>query len=110
VEQSDMRIDARNDLAVELQHETKNAVGRWVLRPEIDGEIADSGFGHSGLASAAGATLPRACWFQTLLTSMREHEVSDDLALRIMRLVIKASRVRGACYSLDSAEEPTQFE
>ena len=51
-----MRIDALDDLAVELEHETQNAVGRRVLGPEIDGEIADSSFGHSGLKSAAGAT------------------------------------------------------
>jgi hypothetical protein len=64
VEQSDMRIDALNDLAVELKHETQDAVGRRVLGPEIDGEIADSSFGHTGLTSAEGTTLPRLCRFQ----------------------------------------------
>jgi hypothetical protein len=48
VEQSDMRIDALNDLAVELEHEAQNAMGRRMLGPKIDGEIADSSFGHTG--------------------------------------------------------------
>src|SRR5262249_6802629 len=50
-----MRVNALHDLAVEFEHKTQHAVGRRVLRPEIDGEIADSSFGHSGLALAAGA-------------------------------------------------------
>ena len=36
-----MRIDALDDLAVELQHEAQHAVRRRMLRPEIDGEVAD---------------------------------------------------------------------
>ena len=36
VQQADMRIDALDDLAVELQHEPQHAVRRRVLRPEID--------------------------------------------------------------------------
>jgi hypothetical protein len=68
-------------------------VGRWVLGPEIDGEIAYNSFGHTGLASAAGATLPLTCRFQTLLTSMLEHEVADDLALRVVRPALGASRI-----------------
>ena len=40
VQQPDMRIDALDDLAVELQHQAQHAVRRRVLRPEIDGEIA----------------------------------------------------------------------
>jgi hypothetical protein len=48
VEQSDMRIDALNDLTVKLEHEAQNAMSRRVLGPEIDGEIADSSFGHTG--------------------------------------------------------------
>ena len=69
MEQSDMRIDARNDLAVELEHEAQNAVGCRVLGPEIDGEIADSSFGHSGLASAAGATPATPAGSETLATA-----------------------------------------
>jgi hypothetical protein len=64
-----MRIDARNDLAVELEHEAQNAVGRRVLGPEIDGEIADSSFGHTGLTSAAGATPATRVGSQTLATA-----------------------------------------
>jgi hypothetical protein len=32
-------------------------VSRRMLGPEIEGEIAQGGFGHNGLASAAGSTL-----------------------------------------------------
>jgi hypothetical protein len=58
VEQSDMRIDALNDLAVEFEHEAQNAVGRRVLGPEIDGEIADSRFGHTDLMSLQVCNAP----------------------------------------------------
>ena len=35
-----MRIDARDHLAVQFQHKTQHAVGRRMLRTEIDGEVA----------------------------------------------------------------------
>ena len=41
MQQADMRIDALDDLAVELEHEAQNAVRRRMLRAEIDGEVAD---------------------------------------------------------------------
>ena len=41
-----MRIDALDDLAVELEHEAQHAVRRRMLRPEIDREVADVVFGH----------------------------------------------------------------
>jgi len=56
VQKSDMRIDALDDLAMELDYEPQDTVGRRVLGAKIDGEIANSGFGHGGLASAAGST------------------------------------------------------
>ena len=40
VKQPDMGVDARDDLAVELQHEAQHAVRCRMLRPEIDGEVA----------------------------------------------------------------------
>src|ERR1700730_5747377 len=52
-----MRVDALDDLTVELQYETQYAVSRRMLGPEIEGEVAEGGFGHNGLASAAGSTL-----------------------------------------------------
>jgi len=36
---------------------TQYAVSRRMLGPEIEGEVAQGGFGHNGLASAAGSTL-----------------------------------------------------
>ena len=41
MQQPDMRIDALDDLAVELQHQPQHAVRRRMLRPEIDGEVAE---------------------------------------------------------------------
>ena len=44
-----MGIDALHDLAIELQHQTQHAVRRRMLRPEIDGEIAQRGLSHHAL-------------------------------------------------------------
>ena len=46
MQQADMRIDALDDFAVELQHEAKHAVRGRMLRAEIDREIAEVLFGH----------------------------------------------------------------
>ena len=40
VQQADMRVDALDDLAVELEHETQHAMRRRMLRAEVDGEVA----------------------------------------------------------------------
>ena len=50
MQKSDMRIDALDNFAVEFEHEAQHAVGRRMLRPEIDGEIA--------LCGAASAIMP----------------------------------------------------
>src|SRR2546423_11567927 len=57
VQQTDMRVDAVHDVTVELQYKAQYAVSRRMLGPEIEGEVAQGGFGHNGLASAAGSTL-----------------------------------------------------
>ena len=41
MQQADVRIDALDDLAVELQHQAQHAVRGRMLRPEIDGEVAE---------------------------------------------------------------------
>jgi hypothetical protein len=66
MQETNMRVDALYDLAVELEYKTQHPMGRRVLGPEIDGEIADSCFGHSGLTLAAGATPSRFHWFHTI--------------------------------------------
>ena len=53
MEQPDMRIDALDHFAVELEHQAQHAVRGRMLRPEIDGEVADCGFGHQLTTSAA---------------------------------------------------------
>ncbi len=40
MQQADVRIDALDDLAVELEHQAQHAVGRGVLGPEVDVELA----------------------------------------------------------------------
>ncbi|WP_292562900.1 hypothetical protein [Mesorhizobium sp.] len=41
-----MRIGTLDDLAVQFEHQPKNTVGRGMLGPEIDGEVANGGFDH----------------------------------------------------------------
>src|SRR5262245_26960527 len=54
VKQPDVRIDALDDLAVELEHEAQYTVGGRVLRPEIDGEIAERRLVHPGSLKPVG--------------------------------------------------------
>ena len=58
-----MRIDALNDLAVEIEHEAQNAMGRRVLGPEVDRKVTQRGFSHyeplpSGLAVSFAFSSP----------------------------------------------------
>ena len=62
--ETNMRVNALYDLAVELEYKTQHPMGCRVLGPKIDGEIADSRFGHSGLTLAAGATPSRSHRFR----------------------------------------------
>jgi hypothetical protein len=41
-----MRIDALDDLAIQLKDETQHAVRSRMLRPEVDVEVAYFGFRH----------------------------------------------------------------
>ena len=43
MQQSDVRIGALNDFAVELEHQPQHAVGRRVLRPEVHRVVPDLG-------------------------------------------------------------------
>ncbi len=52
MQKPDMRIDALDHFAVELEHEPQHAVRRRMLRPEIDGEIAFTGCGFSHHATS----------------------------------------------------------
>ncbi len=49
VQQADMRITTLNDFAVQLQHQTQNAVCRRVLRAEVDVEVTDLLFAGQGV-------------------------------------------------------------
>jgi hypothetical protein len=48
MKQANMRIDALDHLAIELQHEAQHAVRRRMLRAEIDREVAEIAFAHAG--------------------------------------------------------------
>jgi hypothetical protein len=50
MEQPDMGVATLDDFAVQLQHKAQNAVGRRVLRAEIDVEVADALFAGLGVA------------------------------------------------------------
>jgi len=50
VQKADVRVDALDDLTVELQYEAQYAVSRRMLGPKIEGEVAQGCFGHNGLA------------------------------------------------------------
>jgi hypothetical protein len=58
VEEADVGIDPLHHLAVELEDEAQNAVGRRVLRPEVERESTDSGFhgslGYGSLGCCSG--------------------------------------------------------
>ena len=41
MQQADMRVDALDDFAVQLQHKAQHAMRRRMLRAEVDGEVAD---------------------------------------------------------------------
>jgi hypothetical protein len=45
-----MRIDAFDDLSIEFEHEAQHPVRSWMLRPEVDVEIANFRFGHVNLS------------------------------------------------------------
>src|SRR5215468_4388564 len=47
MQEPDMRIDAIDHLAVKFQHEAQHAMRRRMLRPEVDGKIADGRLGHA---------------------------------------------------------------
>ncbi len=47
VQKADMRIDALDDFAIELENETQNTVRGRVLRSEVDRKVANVMFSHS---------------------------------------------------------------
>ena len=53
VQKADMRVNALDDFAIQLQHHAQHAVSGGVHRAEIDREIADIGFSHVRRSPAA---------------------------------------------------------
>ena len=53
MQEADMRIDAFDHFAVELENEPQNAMRRRMLRPEVDREIAEVWFRHDRRPSVA---------------------------------------------------------
>ena len=40
MKEADMRIDALDHFAIELENQAQDAMRRWMLRPEVDREVA----------------------------------------------------------------------
>ena len=57
MQQPDVRVDTLDDLAVDFEHQTQHAVRRRMLRPEIDGEVAQRGLVHSARAVGSSFTV-----------------------------------------------------
>jgi hypothetical protein len=57
VQEPDVRINPLHHLAVELEHEPPHAVRGRVLRPKIDGEIANGIFCHGDFCFQRGRPL-----------------------------------------------------
>ncbi len=57
MQKPDMRIDALDHFAVELEHQAQHAMRGRMLRPEIDGEVARCGgcFGHHATSATFAA-------------------------------------------------------
>ena len=55
MQKSDMRIDALDHFAVELEHEPQHAVRRRMLRPEIDREVSLFGLSHHATCASFAA-------------------------------------------------------
>ena len=53
VQQTDMRIAAFHNLAVQLQHKTKNSMRRRMLRPEVQVEVPDFLLARQGIVKAS---------------------------------------------------------
>ena len=49
VQKADMRIGAPHHLSVKLEHKAQHAMGRRMLRPEVERIAVDQGFGHQVL-------------------------------------------------------------
>src|SRR5579862_2940955 len=55
MEEADMRIDALDDLAVELKHKTQHTMRRRMLRPEVDRKVSGGGICHQANSFAFAA-------------------------------------------------------
>ena len=72
VQQADVRVGTLHDLAVHFQHQAQHAVGRRVLRPEVQGVVLD--LGHVRLTA-------RCAWYR-LRTGLRGRRAARSRAAR----------------------------
>src|SRR5437667_139174 len=97
-----MRVDALDDLTVELQYEAQDAVSRRMLGPKIEGEVAQGGFGHDGLASAAGSTLAADAGSRSI------GFVFNLVEVNLVMICRKTSRIAMSLSLLESREYVTE--
>ena len=86
-----MRIDALDDLAVKLENKPEDAMGRRMLGPEVDREVAGLGFCH-GSGSAMGVCVP----LNDLPTRREVHRFQGA-----SRLALEATWFHSDCANVD---------
>ena len=79
MQEPDMRIDALDHLAVELEHQAQHAVRRRMLRPEIDGEVAQRGSAITMLYALAIAALAFSATPRVELVPLHDESARDGL-------------------------------
>ena len=92
MQKADMRIDALDDFAIELEHEAQHAVRRRVLRPEIDGEIALCGLGHHAISATFAAFAATRALNLSHMTTKRSCRPSPIRSMPSWALTLKLSR------------------
>src|SRR6202023_3890826 len=92
MEQSDMRIDALHHFAVKLKHEAQYAMRRWMLRAEVDCEIARCGFGHHTISATFAAFVATRALNLSHMTTKRSCRPSPIRSTPSWALTLKLTR------------------
>jgi hypothetical protein len=71
MQQSNVRINAHNDFAVELKHKPQDTMRRRMLGPKINSEIAKSSFGHATSRYFGGTPLVPEVYTRSILCVTR---------------------------------------
>src|SRR5258705_452903 len=97
MQQPEMRVDALDDLAVELQHQAQHAMRRRVLRPEIDGEVAQGCFGHHTLSASLADFAATEALNRSQATTKRSCRPAPIWSTPSWALIWKVTRLPTTC-------------